>query len=118
MGQVDPLNVLQVDLRHRVDATQIMETIGDEGLLRELDEVTFCHPHIGSENIQKNSALVAHFFNSARQLQPKVIQISLLDSQYERWDVQRVANMNQLIHFETCEIHRQLYELGYETRRH
>jgi hypothetical protein len=43
-----------------------METIGDEGLLRELDEVTFCHPHIGSENIQKNSALVAHFFNSAR----------------------------------------------------
>ena len=52
----------------------------DNALLSQLDEVTFCHPHIGSENIQKNSALVAHFLDSARRLQPKVIQITLLDS--------------------------------------
>lgn len=28
---------------------------------RGLDEVTFCHPHIGSENLPRNSALCAHF---------------------------------------------------------
>jgi hypothetical protein len=67
-------------VRHRVDATRIQDTIGDEGLMSNLDEVTFCHPHIGTENIPKNSALVAHFFDSAKRLHPKVIKVTLLDS--------------------------------------
>lgn len=75
MGSVDPQNLLRVSLYHRVDATRISETIceADDSLLQNLDEVTFCHPHIGVENIQKNSALVAHFFDSAKRLNPRAI---------------------------------------------
>jgi hypothetical protein len=63
---------------HNVDATSLVETLGEK--MGEFDEVTFCHPHIGSENIQRNSSLVAHFFDSAKKMKPKVIQITLLDS--------------------------------------
>lgn len=66
LGEVDPSNLLQVNTVHRVDATRISQTLAYASLLADLDEITFCHPHIGSENIQKNSALVAHFLDSAR----------------------------------------------------
>ena len=49
-----------------------------------VDEVTFCHPHIGSEDLRRNSALVAHFFASAKTAfgaqPPKLIQVTLLAS--------------------------------------
>jgi hypothetical protein len=63
---------------HKIDATSLFETIGEK--LGQFDEVTFCHPHIGSENFQRNSSLVAHFLDSAKKMKPKIIQITLLDS--------------------------------------
>ena len=55
----------RVSVFHRVDATRIKETLSEEALslLTEVDEVTFCHPHIGNELLRLNSSLVAHFFN-------------------------------------------------------
>ena len=85
---------LRLAIVHDVDATRIKETL-PEGIVSEFfgesarpDEVTFCHPHIGSEDLRRNSALVAHFFASARTAfsqAPPLIQVTLLASQYERW---------------------------------
>ena len=72
----------QISIYHRVDATNIRGTLPEQALkdLINVDEITFCHPHIGSEDLRLNSSLVAHFFNSAKSLRPKVIQVSLLKS--------------------------------------
>ena len=69
-----------VSVFHRVDATRIVETLPSDALdqLIDVDEITFCHPHIGNEDLRLNSSLVAHFFNSAKSLNPSVIQVTLL----------------------------------------
>jgi len=38
-------------------------------------------------------------------LQPKVIQITLLDSQFERWQIEKIVELNKLVHIVSCEIH-------------
>ena len=58
---------MNISVKHDVDATNIPAAIG-ELLTGESVEITFCHPHIGSEDLKRNSALVAHFFNSAMQI--------------------------------------------------
>ena len=81
-------NFLQVNVGHRVDATKIKETLPpiiDHSL--PFDEITFCHPHIGSEDLRRNSSLLAHFLHSAKSLNPKIIQFTLLDGQFNRWQV-------------------------------
>ena len=77
--------LLEVILAHGVDATQIRETMDCELVRlceeRGLDEVTFCHPHIGSESLARNSGLCAHFLQSAFSvsLNPQlVVQLTLL----------------------------------------
>lgn len=58
---------ISVKIIHNVDATRISETMAvDELDFSRFDEITFCHPHIGSEDLRRNSALVAHFFDSAK----------------------------------------------------
>ena len=88
----------RVSIYHRVDATRIAETLPEEALeqLVDVDEVTFCHPHIGTEDLRLNSSLVAHFFDSAKALSPTVIQVTLLECQYERWQIPKVVKLNGL----------------------
>ncbi len=74
-------NLLQVNIFHRVDATKISETL-PLSFTQKPNEITFCHPHIGHEDLQRNSSLVAHFLNSAKQLNPNLIQITLLEAQF------------------------------------
>ena len=61
---------ISLSVLHQVDATRIRETLPLQELHkldeRFVEEVTFCHPHIGSEDLRRNSALVAHFFASAK----------------------------------------------------
>ncbi len=66
---------VQIEIGHCVDATKL-ESLDFENF----SEVTFCHPHIGSENLQRNSSLVAHFLHSCRSKFPEaLIQVTLLD---------------------------------------
>ena len=112
----------RVSVLHRVDATRIKETLTEEALsqLTGVDEITFCHPHIGSEWLRLNSSLVAHFFHSAKQLNPSVIQVTLLKDQYERWMIPKVEKLNGLRQLGMFNIESTLYqpEYGYKTRRH
>ena len=80
MRDMQQTETLEVQILHNIDATRICETLPGEALSQGFDEVTFCHPHIGSEDLCRNSALVAHFFHSAKNLSPKVIQLTLLQS--------------------------------------
>jgi DNA-directed RNA polymerase subunit RPC12/RpoP len=109
---------LDVSVQHRVDATQIKESL--QGDFRTFDEVTFCHPHIGSEDLRKNSALVAHFMSSALQFEPRVLQVTLLEAQFDRWRVADVAKLNNLslVADEKLTFAPSLFAHGYETRRH
>mmetsp|Transcript_3674 Transcript_3674/g.4196 ORF Transcript_3674/g.4196 Transcript_3674/m.4196 type:complete len:97 (-) Transcript_3674:715-1005(-) len=93
LGSSNP-ECLQVEISHNVDATKIKETLPEGARERCFDEVTFCHPHIGSEDLRRNSALVAHFFASAKAFNPKVVQVTLLESQYSRWQVAKVEKLN------------------------
>ena len=112
----------RVSVFHRVDATRIKETLSEEALslLTEVDEVTFCHPHIGNELLRLNSSLVAHFFNSAKALNPSIIQVTLLKDQFERWQIPKVVKLNKLRQLGAFDIESNLYlpEYGYKTRRH
>lgn len=73
---------LHVEIFHDVDATNIASSLpaGFLSAQTTFDEVTFCHPHIGSEDLRRNSALVAHYLSSARSLNPALIQVTLLES--------------------------------------
>ena len=87
-----------------------------------LDEVTFCHPHIGSEDLRRNSALVAHFLHSAKTsfpTPPRIIQVTLLASQYERWQISKIERLNNLRLLGSNIMDPALFsQHGYETRRH
>ena len=89
---------LHVEIFHDVDATNIAQTLpaGFLGAQTTFDEITFCHPHIGSEDLRRNSALVAHYLASARSLNPKLIQVTLLESQYDRWQLSKVERLNSV----------------------
>ena len=109
---------LAVKVFHRVDATQIAKTLLPFEV-KDLHECTFCHPHIGCEDLRKNSSLVAHFFHSSLALKPSFIQITLLEGQYDRWQVEKVSQLNLLKLVGRFAIDPVLLEeYGYETKRH
>eukprot|EP00121_Abeoforma_whisleri_P001926 Awhi_evm2s1724 len=55
--------------------------------LRRFDAIVFNHPHLGIEDFELHGALLAHFLHSAKELLKSdgQIQISLVESQSERW---------------------------------
>ena len=123
--QVREKATLQLSIYHKVDATRIRETlepqIEDYSSSFSPDEVTFCHPHIGSEDLRRNSALVAHFFASAKTsftVPAKLLQVTLLASQYDRWQVCKIEGLNNLRLLGTYTMDPALFTHGYETRRH
>ena len=90
---------LDVRIHHGVDATRLGSTLPPESAGLRFREVLFCHPHIGNEDLQRNAALVAHFFAACRGLAWEggpVVRLSLLERQYGRWEVAKLAKLNRL----------------------
>uniref|UniRef100_A0AAV1UBT5 C2H2-type domain-containing protein n=1 Tax=Peronospora matthiolae TaxID=2874970 RepID=A0AAV1UBT5_9STRA len=88
------LRELDVTVLHRVDATNLRESLVAAGAKQKLrfHSVIFNHPHCGEENVRRHQSLLSHFYASALNVLEEKdeddasgIQLTLAEGQPERW---------------------------------
>ncbi|POM81368.1 Hypothetical protein PHPALM_674 [Phytophthora palmivora] len=120
------LKDLGASVLHRVDATNICESLGVEQL-KKFDSVVFNHPHCGEENVRRHQSLLSHFYSSALEVledneedEGNGILLTLAEGQPERWQaVERALSAGLRLHRQVDDVDNdEVFGLVYERKRH
>ncbi|CAI5723281.1 unnamed protein product [Peronospora destructor] len=123
------LNKLGATVLHRVDATNIRESLVAAGaeLKLRFDSVVFNHPHCGEENIRRHQSLISHFYASALEVLEEEeeddhsgILLTLAEGQSERWQaVQRALGAGLTLYRQVDDVDNDdQFGVVYERKRH
>ena len=80
-----------VEIDHDINALDLSDSFKD------YDLYIWNHPHVGIEDLNLHSKLLIDFFSSMKKLNAKKVLVSLIQGQFERWDVLNSANSNNFI---------------------
>ncbi|KAL4166607.1 hypothetical protein KRP22_013862 [Phytophthora ramorum] len=123
------LQELGATVLHRVDATNLRESLVAAGGHRELKfhSVVFNHPHCGEENVGRHQSLLSHFYASALEVleeneeeEDSGVLLTLAEGQSQRWEaVQRARSAGLKLHRQVDDVDRdETFGLMYERKRH
>ena len=113
----------RVTVVHGVDACDLAGSARTAREVREtgpFDLIIFNFPHAGMEDFRRHRALLAHFFDSAKQqLAPGgQVQVALANEQPRDWAIVEMAGLAGLEVLEARSFNAELEFPGYTLRRH
>ncbi|KRX00722.1 hypothetical protein PPERSA_02982 [Pseudocohnilembus persalinus] len=107
----------KINLQNQVDQNMLKILIDSQF---KFDKIIFNHPHSGQDDLTKNSSLVAHYLHNAQQNLENLkseIQFSLLKDQFERWQLNKIMDYQNLNMVYRSNLPREIYENGFQARR-
>jgi uncharacterized Zn-finger protein len=89
-----------VSIQHEVNAI-VTHHADDTVTTASADCVMFHHPHLGTEDAALHGRFLCHFLDSCTNywMKPKggILHLTLVEGQYERWNVARAAERQDLV---------------------
>ena len=118
----DVLINLKIMIKHKIDATQISH-LSSSISSTSFDLIIFNHPHLGFEDLKRNSSLLMHVLFEFNKLinNDGMIWISLIEGQFNNWNVNQKMKKNKLckqLKLLSSFLFYDKYYFGYTTRRH
>eukprot|EP01084_Bolivina_argentea_P197043 337723_1 len=117
----DVLIHLKLIIKHQIDATNLSIFYNNTKTIFDL--IIFNHPHLGFEHVYRNSSLLMHILFECNKIINKqsIIWITLIENQFEHWNVSKRMKQNDLNKQLTvlCSfLFFDKYYPGYVTKRH
>lgn len=89
-----------VQVLHGIDATLCLKQQLVHVNISSFDHVIFNFPHLGTEDCMLHMSMIGHIMHSVKSVlkdQSSIFYLSLSQQQYERWNVEKMALLNNFL---------------------
>ena len=90
----------EVRVLHGIDATLCLKDQLVDVNISSFDHVVFNFPHLGTEDCILHMSMIGHIMHSVKSVlknQRSIFYLSLSQQQYERWNVEKMALLNDFV---------------------